>query len=293
MSLRIRSAIHRLRAPALTFTLPATLAMGLLLGAPIAYVAWLSLHKWHGSQSNPWEWVGLRNYAFAIARDAEFQRSAWNTVVFSFAVVVLTLLIGLAIALLINRPFRGRNAVVALLLIPVVSTPVAVASTWKQMLQYEATLNALVGAVGIEPQAWLGNDLAMATMIFVDTTRWSPLVALILLAGLTALPSEPYEAAKIDGAGPVQLFRYLTLPFLRPFIAIAALLRTIDAIKTFDEIQVITAGGPAGGTQTTYLYAYKVGFTYLNFGDVSAILVLMFAAIVVASLLIIRARHQR
>jgi multiple sugar transport system permease protein len=261
-----------------------------LLAFPIIYFFWLSLHSWDGGQTTQWSWVGLGNYAQALFRDPDFGRAFVVTVAFCSATVAGSLIFGTALGIFLNRPFRGRLIVIALLLIPIVSTPIAVAAQWLSMLQLNGLLNAIAVAIGVGSQTWLSESKALPTLIVIDILRWIPLVTLIILAGLTAMPTEPFEAARVDGAGGLRLTRYITLPLLRPFIAVAAVLRLIDAIKTFDEIQLITHGGPAGATRTLYLYAYQQGFTYFNFGYVSAILVLIFLGILLLSVTVIRLR---
>lgn len=128
-------------------------------------------------------------------------------------------------------------------------------------------------------------------MILVDTWQWTPFIMLIALAGLSALPSEPYESALIDGASPVQLFWYLTLPMLRPTLMVALMFRSIDALKTFDIIYVITGGGPAYASETLNLYAFSQGFAYFNMGYASALLALYFTLVMGTSLLFIRLRR--
>jgi multiple sugar transport system permease protein len=269
---------------------PALVVLAALLGFPVLYFLWLSLHRWSGARTIPWDFIGLANYAQALFRDPAVVRALGVTVIFSTGTVVLTLVLGTALALFLNRPFRGRLLVVALLLIPIVSTPVAVSAQWLSMLQLNGLLNGITTWLGLGPQAWLGEPLVLPTLIAIDAARWTPLVTLIILAGLTAMPTEPFEAARIDGASSRQIIRYLTLPLLRPFIAVAAVLRLIEALKTFDEIQIITGGGPAGATRTLYMFAYQQGFTFLNFGYVSAVLALFFVLILILSILVLRLR---
>ncbi len=140
--------------------------------------------------------------------------------------------------------------------------------------------------------AWLSNrQIVLWSMILVDTWQWTPFIMLIALAGLSALPTEPYESAQIDGASAVQLFWYLTLPMLRPTLMVALMFRAIDALKTFDIIFVITQGGPAFASETLNLYIYNQGLFYYNMGYASAALVLFFVLVMGVSLLFIRLRR--
>ena len=285
---RLRKALTH---PLLWLVGPAVLIMLLLLVYPLLYTLWLSLHKWYGSHATPWEWVGLDNYIRTIGRNSAFQRALVRTTLFTIATVAGSVVLGLGIALLIDRPFPGRSVVIALLLVPIVSTPVAVSMTWKYLLQFEGPLNALMAALGLGHQNWLGEALVVPTLVGVDISRWTALVALVLTAGLASLPTEPLEAAKIDGASNRQLIRYITLPLLQPFIGAAVMLRVIDALKTFDEIQVISGGGPAGASETLYMLGYKLSFTFLNFGAAAAVITFMFLYIMVTSIGLARWRR--
>jgi multiple sugar transport system permease protein len=278
------------RRQAFLFTLPALVATLGLIGFPLLYTAWLSLHRWFGSQTQAPEWRGLRNFADLLGDD-NFLRSLGITVAFTAVTVAAAVVIGLALAIALNRPSGVSPWVLGVLLLPVVSTPVAVSTTWRYVLTYEGLGNAVSRSLGLGTHAWLGQQLVIPTLVFVDVTRWTPLVVLILLAGLSSLPTEPFEAARIDGASTLQVLRYVTLPLLQPFVGVAALLRLIDAIKTFDEVLVISGGGPAGASETLYLYAYKVAFSYLTFGYASAVLIAMFAVILVVSLAVARFRR--
>ena len=271
--------------------LPAVLAILLLIGFPVLFTLWLSLHRWYGSHTTPWVWRGLRNYAEVILRDEYFRHSFLITGIFTVLTVTGAVVLGLGLALLMNRRFRGQAIVLALLMIPVVTTPVAVSTTWRYILQYEGPLNWITTGLGLGKYSWLGRSLVIPSLVVVDITRWTPLVMLMILAGLSSLPTEPYEAATVEGASPFQLLRYITLPLLRPFIGVAALVRLIDAVKSFDLMMVITAGGPAGASETLYLYGYKVSFHYMTFGYASAVLILLFLIVLVLSMVVIRLRR--
>jgi len=287
----VRSGRLRPRQQGFLLTLPAIIALVFLIGFPILYTVWLSLHEWYGSRTLAMDWVGLANYADLILRDSNFHRSFLITVTFTFFTVTLSVMIGLGLALLLNSEFVGHGLVRTLLMIPIVSTPVAVSLTWKYILNYDGLLNSVTHILGLGKQAWLGTQLVIPSLIVVDVTRWVPLVMLIILAGLASLETEPFEAATVDGASSLQLIRYITLPLLRPHIGVAALLRLIDAIKTFDEVMVISEGGPAGASETLYLYGYKVAFSFMTFGYASALLIVLFLIVLVASMLVLRLRR--
>jgi multiple sugar transport system permease protein len=164
------------------------------------------------------------------------------------------------------------------------------------LLMFEPTigfLNALLKGFGFAPQPWLGSEnQALWCLVVVDIWQWTPMMALLLLAGLTILPEEPFEAARVDGANAFQRFFYLTLPLLMPTLVIAALLRSIDAFKTFDIIYTMTRGGPGFATETINTYGYIQSFEYFTLGKASSLLVIFFAIVLGISLLFIQVRKR-
>jgi multiple sugar transport system permease protein len=160
--------------------------------------------------------------------------------------------------------------------------PIAVALTWKLIYQPQfGVLNELMFRLGLPSQAWAGDvNLAMATIIAADVWEWTPFIFLLMLAGLASLPSEPYEAAQVDGASAWRQFWDLTIPFLKPVIAIALLLRIMDALRLFDLVFILTVGGPAGATETLSLYIFKIAFTFVDIGYAAAVsLVVLFVTV--------------
>jgi len=179
-------------------------------------------------------------------------------------------------------------------LLPMVATPVAIAMAW--LLMFEPTVglfNPLLRSLGLPPQQWLGSaSQALPSLILVDVWQWMPMMALILLAGLTTLPEEPFEAARVDGANGWQRFIYLTLPLLLPTMVTAVLLRSIDALKTFDIIYTMTRGGPGSATETINIYAYIQAFEYFRLGNASSLLIIFFAIVLGISLIFIQVRKR-
>jgi multiple sugar transport system permease protein len=154
-------------------------------------------------------------------------------------------------------------------------------------------LNYLLSLVGIPPQLWVfAPSTVIPSLVLVETWQWTPLVMLILLGGLAAIPTEPYESAVIDGAGVWQMFRYITWPLIMPFMMVAAIIRTIDAVKSFDIIYAITQGGPGTASETINLYLYSVAFAYYDVGYGSAIAVVFFVLIVALSMLLLHLRKR-
>lgn len=276
------------------FILPAVIFVLLMIVFPVAYTLYLSLHEWSGSAVRAPEWVGLGNYAELLTRDARFVDSVIRTFQFTIAAVLIELVLGLGVALLINGPFLGQGIVRTLILLPMVATPVAIAMAW--LLMFEPTVglfNGILRSLNLPPQLWLGSkDQALPSLILVDVWQWMPMMALILLAGLSTLPEEPFEAARVDGANGWQRFIYLTLPLLLPTMVTAVLLRSIDALKTFDIIYTMTRGGPGFSTETINIYAYVQSFEYFRLGSASSLLVVFFAIVLGISLIFVQVRRR-
>jgi multiple sugar transport system permease protein len=261
---------------------------------PIGYTLWLSFNEWNGSAKADPKLVGTQNYTSLLTADPRFWDAVLRTFAFSVAAVAVEVLLGLGIALLMQGKFRGQNIIKTLLLLPMVATPVAIGMAW--LLMFEPTiglLNAVLRDWGIPPQPWLGSESqALWSLVMVDVWEWTPMMALIILAGLTILPEEPYEAARVDGASPLQRFVYLTMPLIMPTLVIAVLLRSIDALKTFDIIYTMTRGGPGYATETINTYSYVQSFEYFNLGKASSLLVIFFAIVLGVSLIFIQVRKR-
>jgi multiple sugar transport system permease protein len=215
------------------------------------------------------------------------------TLYFTTLATALQVFLGVALALLLNRPFRGKGFFRSIFLLPMVATPVAIALVW--MMMYNPTLgvmNYLVGLIRLGPFKWVSDThLVIPALAMVDTWEWTPLITLITLAGLASLPLEPYESALIDGATPAQMFWRITLPLLRPTIMVALLFRAIDCLKTFDIIYVMTAGGPGFASETLNVYTFQVGLFYFHIGYACSLLMILFALVLGVSLVLIKARR--
>ena len=260
---------------------------------PVLYTLYMSVHSWFASSLTSPEFVGLANFRRAFLDDERFRNALWLTVYFTALATVLQLVLGVALALLLNRPFRGKGLVRSIFLLPMVATPVAIALVW--MMMYNPTLgvmNYLVGLVGLGPYNWVSNAaIVVPALAVVDTWEWTPLITLITLAGLATLPLEPYESALIDGASAAQMFWRITLPLLRPTIIVALLFRAIDCLKTFDIIYVMTQGGPGFASETLNVYTFQVGLFYFHIGYASSLLVILFALVLGVSLVLIKVRR--
>jgi len=208
------------------------------------------------------------------------------------------LALGLLIAVYFNRSFKGSEAVQAIYIIPFAATPVAVALIWRIMLNPEiGVLNYLLRTVGLPASLWVSSPTTVIpALAMVDVWKWTPMITLIVLAGLKSLPHEPYEAARVDGASALQIFWYITLPLIRPVLIAALMLRSLDNLKEFDIIYTITQGGPGIASETLYLYSYNVGFNFFKAGYGSALMVVVFLIVLVFNVVMNRlrlsAQHQ-
>ena len=215
----------------------------------------------------------LENFT-RLFSDQFFVSALLHTFVYAAIALTIEFFVGLGLALLLNEKMRGRGAFRALLLLPMMLPPVVVGVVWRLMLNSNfGALNGTLKGFGLNTEAltWTASPkLAMASVIMADVWQWTPFMFLILLAGLQAIPQEPYEAALIDGSNAWRTFRHVTLPLLKPAILIALLLRTMDLLRVFDHIFILTEGGPGFATETLSLYIYRTAFRFSNFGYAAA-----------------------
>jgi multiple sugar transport system permease protein len=267
------------------FVLPAVMALSLVTVYPVLAVLYLSLHR-KLLLFDISEFTGLGNYRFLLTDD-RFWNALGNTVYFTAASVSLELLLGLGVALLLNRTFRFRGGVTALVLVPWAIPTVVSARMWEWM--YNTDLGILNHLLGMQIN-WLGSPFwAMNAAVVMDVWKTTPFVAILLLSGLKLIPGEVIQAARIDGAGGWSLFRRITLPLLIPVILVVLIFRTMDAFRVFDAVYVLTGGGPANTTETLSIYAYKVLFQTLQFGYGSTLAIVVFLCMGAMSLLYLRA----
>lgn len=248
--------------------------------APILLTLWLSFRR-QMPIFDISRFVGLDNYRFLI-EDARFWSALGNTAYFVVVAVGLELSLGLAFALLLHREFPGRGLARALVLVPWAVPTVVAARFFEWILNSDfGVLNYLLGT----RINWLGDPFwAMHSAIAADVWKSTPFVVLLLLAGLQVIPDELYRAARMDGASAWQLFRYITLPLLKPVIFLVLLFRSMDAARVFDLIFVLTGGGPANETETLVVYSYKLLYRTLQFGYGSAVAVATFVCIFAMSM---------
>jgi multiple sugar transport system permease protein len=274
--------------------LPAMVVTLLLMIFPLCYLLYMSFHDWLLIGGKGPQFVLFQNY-LALFQDERFMGAMARTGIFIVLGLVVQVPLGLAIAVLFNEHFPGRGLMRTLLLLPMVATPVAMALIWVIMMDPSSgVLNYFLSWFGIGAVAWLSDiHIVIPALVLVDTWQWTPMVALICLAGLSSLPGEPFEAAMIDGASAWQRFWKLTLPMVWPTLLVAILFRFIDLLKVIEHIYVMTRGGPGFSSETINLYNFLVGLFYYRVGYGSTISVIIFALVLGASLLLIRARRTK
>ncbi len=272
---------------------PALLFVLLLMVFPVGYTVWTSLTGWDLGTGHPATFIGGGNYERLLG-DQRFLAAIGRTFTFTTLAVAVEVVLGVAIALVLQREFRGRRFVTSILLLPMMATPVAIAMVW--LLMYEPTagiINYLLRTLHLPTPLWIaGPDSVIPALALVDIWEWTPMIVLITLAGLAGLPADPFEAATIDGASPWQITRHITLPLLVPTVVVATLLRVIDALKTFDIIYTMTAGGPGFASETLNVFTYQQAFLYFGFGYASSVLIVFFAIVLSVSLAFIYLRRE-
>jgi multiple sugar transport system permease protein len=277
--------------PFFWFILPAVVVITAVIVFPWAFTLWMSLFEWKiGHKAT---FAGLDNFTELLG-NRRFLESVAHTLIFTAAAVVGPLVLGTAAALVFNQKFFLRGFLRGAFVLPMMATPVAIALIWTMMFHpQQGVLNYLLSLLGIGPSEWVYSPrLAIACLVMVDIWQWTPLVMLIVLGGLASLPTDPFEAATMEGASRWQTLRYVTLPLLLPFIMVAAVVRLIDALKTFDTIYVITQGGPGTASETINLYLYLQAFSFYQIGKASAVVVVFFVLVVALSWLLFWLRER-
>jgi multiple sugar transport system permease protein len=279
------------RSTYLWFVLPALLATFAVIVFPWLFTFFVSVHNWDAAGAG--NFVGISNYVNLLG-DQRFQQSVVRTFYYTVLTVAAPLALGTLAAVLFHRKFRFRGLFRGIFLLPMMATPVAIALVWTMMFhpQY-GVLNYLLERVGLPASLWVyAPETVIPSLAIVETWQWTPFTMLIVLGGLAAIPTDPYESATIDGANTWQLFRHITLPLVMPFIMVAAVLRTIDAFKAFDTIYPITQGGPGTASETINIFLYSEAFAYTRIGDASAVVVVFFAMILVLAYVMMYLRQR-
>jgi multiple sugar transport system permease protein len=269
-----------LLAPTVLFALALTIL-------PLAYAVLTSLRSFRFGQ--PLGFIGLQNY-FGLFRDPHFYSSLGTTLTFTIAATTFEFVLGMMLALLLKEEFPWQGLIRSCLMIPMIIAPVVVGIVWRLLYSSDVGLlsYALQWLTG-HPISVLSNpSLALPGIILVDIWEWTPFMFLILLAGIQSLPQEPFEAARVDGAGPWATFRHLTLPMLRPVIVVALLIRALDAFTVFDQVFVLTQGGPGMATEVSTLMVYKTAFRFSQIGYAAAMAIALLVLVWALSAAVVR-----
>jgi multiple sugar transport system permease protein len=273
------------------FPLPAIIFVTVLMIFPVIYTLFLSFTNWNLTSGIPISFAGLTSYK-RVFSEPRFLNAVFRTFVFTIFAVGFEAIFGVAIAIILNRTFIGKNLVKLLLLLPLVATPVAIGIVFN--LFYDPTIglvNYVLKSVGLPQGLWVSDAASVIpSLIIVDVWQWTPMIALIVLAGLAGLSDEPFEAARVDGASELQILRYVTLPMIMPVILTAVILRSVDALKTFDIIFAMTGGGPGYASETLNIMGYKYSFEYFRMGQSAVMLVALFLIVFGCSLGIMKLR---
>ncbi|WP_319773747.1 sugar ABC transporter permease [Breoghania sp.] len=272
------SAMDRRRRTGWAFAAPGLSALAITMGFPLVYALLISVSSMTLLKPNLSPFLGLANFVQIMSEDL-FWHSLFLTVRYSVATVVGEFVIGLAIALMLQRTLKMKPVYFAILTLPMAMSPVAVALIWRMLLQPNlGIVNQMLTGMGLPAVDWLGSSsIALSTMVGIDIWQQTSFVVLLLSAGLASLPKDPYEAAEVDGASPFQQFWYITLPLLRPISAIAIIIQLINEFRTYDLIYVLTKGGPGVSTELLSFFAYKRAFQglSLNEGNAAAFVLLL------------------
>lgn len=264
--------VQRFNWQVLWFLLPALVTMAVVFAGPVAYSLAVSFYDWSlvmpGSENT---FVGINNYIWLLT-DSGFHKAIAVTLTYAFTAIAIELPLGLVFAILLNQTFYFRGFFRSIMIIPMVLTPSVLGIFWKLFYDSDSGLfNYLLEAAAFPRVDWLGLDYALLSAILMDVWQMTPFFMLILLAGLQSRNPELIEAAGIDGASHFQVFRFLTLPHLLPYILIACSFRLIGALGDFDKIFLLTAGGPGDATTTLSIFAYKLGFSAFEISRTAAI----------------------
>jgi len=267
-------------------------ALVLLVGMiyPFGLGLYYSFTSYWLQYPNRFRFVWFDNY-ISLLDEPLFLRALEFTLGFTLVAVVLQVGLGLAVALFLHGRVPGRSVIRALMLLPLMMPPVITALMWKIMMASTnaGILNYLLSFLGVDPINWFGSTRgAIVSVLIIDTWGNLPFVALILLGGLQALPTEPYEAARVDGAGPIAMLRYVTLPLLSPFIVLVLLFRVMDSLRIFDVIYATTLGGPNDATTNLQIMAYQYSFQWYQMGKGMAQAIVLLLLVVVVSYLLMR-----
>jgi multiple sugar transport system permease protein len=275
---RMASVLDRGIAPLLL--IPSVILLLVILVGPFLYMVWTGFTDLHYAlPGREGSFVGFDNFRRLMQDDPIFWHSFVLTLKFVFWVVAVEFVFGFTLAMLLFHYIKHHRFILTMLLVPMMLAPIAVGLIWKLLLQGDFGMVTyylrMIGVFDLRSAVMSDASLVMPVIMMIDVWQWTPFVTLVMLSGLLSLPKEPFEAAVMDGAGPAQIFRDVTLPLMRPIIALVLLLRGIDAFKEFDKVFILTGGGPGIATEMLSIYTFRINFNDwdLGYGAVCAFMV--------------------
>jgi multiple sugar transport system permease protein len=285
--------VQRLPTPSLSFEmallLPSIVFLAVISFIPLFALLWMSVMEVGIVAGRSSEFVGLEHYADVLT-DARHINSWWTTVLYVGSALVLQTVLGVLLAVSLDAVDRAENVFTSVIIMPMMVAPVVVGLLWDFMLSNTFGLYAFIlhqFGLFTETPILASDQFALPALVIMDTWQWTPLIVLIVLARLKSIPNQVYEAAAIDGADPWQRFRYVTYPLIKPAIAIALLLRSMDLLRFFDKIFITTGGGPADATKVIGMFIYEQGLRYQNYGPASALGILLLVVTIVIGFLFV------
>lgn len=280
---------------ALALLAPALLLLLITTTIPLVYLAWNSMHRI--DLGMPWlsGFAGFDNYA-KMGADPRFWGSLWLTLIYTASTVALQVVVGLSLALLVLQIPKGQGVLRIAAILPIVLAPVVVGLFWRTLVLAPdfGLVDLVTRSLGLPSYNWLGDpQLALISVIAIHTWQWTPFAFLVMLATLSTLPPDVYEAARLDRARPWQRFVYITLPLIRPAIVMVVIMRTMTALSAFAAIFAATGGGPGSSTEILNLYAYRTSFSELNVGYGASLAMVLMGITLAISWLMFRLRRAR
>jgi multiple sugar transport system permease protein len=271
------------------FLLPALLFVVFLTLYPLLFALFNSFRKYKLTQLSDVKFIGFNNY-IKILTDRVFLEALVRTISLAAILVILELIIGLFIAIILSKSFRGHGLVRSILVLPIAATPVIVGLTMRLIFDTRiGVANYLLSLINITGPSWLFDKYwSLVAIIIMDVWQWTPFLVIILLAGILSQPKELNEAAIVDGANTFQVATKVTIPLLKKVMGVGILIRVTDTLNLFDQVWVLTKGGPGTATETTTIHIYKTGFSFFDFGKANAMSFIMLIIMMVFVLVIVK-----
>ena len=277
------------------FAGPAIILTLVMIVYPLGYNIYMSFCKWNMSVKTTPEWIGIDNY-LSIIKDKSFKNAVWFTLKFCILSVVVEGSIGTALAIFTSKIKKGATLIKTLCILPMVTTPIVIGMLWKMMMDPAiGVFNTILSKLGLQTSLWLSSTSTVtSSLVIISAWFGTPMIMLILMSGISSLPSDCFEAAYVDGASEWQVISKITLPLLRPTLSVALIIKMIDSLKTFDIIYSSTQGGPQNASMNLNLLIYKNLFEYFKIGKASAALVVFLIIVLVLTfiMLFIKKREE-